>query len=65
MDLLNETYHTKSTSILPILFTEIKHDELVNIYSRGQDKERESVSDILRAINPSFSNDWEAIKKPR
>lgn len=65
MDLLDETYHTKSTSILPVLFTEIKHDELVNIYSRGQDKERERVSDILKAINPSFSKDWEAIKNPR
>ncbi len=62
LDLLDATYHSKSSSILPVLFTEIKRDELRNIYSQGLPKEKEKVAGILNSINPSFSKDWEAIK---
>ena len=61
LELLSKTYQAKSTSALPVLFTEIKKDELVNIYSAGLDKEKESVVKILGQINPSLSKDWNAI----
>ena len=61
LELLSKTYQAKSTSALPVLFTEIKKDELVNIYSVGLDKEKESVVKILGQINPSLSKDWNAI----
>lgn len=65
IDLLEETRKAKSTSILPVLFTEIKRDELVNVYSKGQVKEKEKVADILNAANPSFSSDWNNIRKSK
>ena len=61
LELLSKTYQAKSTSALPVLFTEIKKDELVNIYSAGLDKEKESVVKILGQVNPSLSKDWNAI----
>jgi phosphotransferase system HPr-like phosphotransfer protein len=62
LELLKSTKQAKSTSILPVLFTEIKKDELINIYSKGLDKEKESVVAILENINPSLSSDWNTIK---
>ncbi len=62
MSLLEETQKAKSTSILPVLFTEIKRDELLNIYSKGQPGEKTKVAGILNAANPSFSEDWNTIK---
>ena len=65
MDLLDETRKAKSTSILPVLFSEIKKDELVNIYSQGQTKEKEKVAGILSIVNPSLSANWNTIKTSR
>lgn len=62
MDLLAEAKKAKSTSYLPTLFTEIKKDELLNIYSKGLTKEKEKVANILNEINPSLSTDWNSIK---
>lgn len=65
LELLQQTKKTKSTSILPSLFTEIKRDELVNIYSKGLAKEKESVAELLSDINPSLSEDWNQIKSSK
>jgi hypothetical protein len=62
LELLKATKQAKSTSILPVLFTEIKKDELINIYSKGLDKEKDNVVAILENINPSLSSDWNTIK---
>ncbi|MBR5705955.1 MAG: bifunctional phosphopantothenoylcysteine decarboxylase/phosphopantothenate--cysteine ligase CoaBC [Bacteroidaceae bacterium] len=59
LDLLKQA---KSTSALPILFTEIKKNELISIYSEGINKEKQTVKDLLSQINPSLSNDWNTIK---
>lgn len=60
--LLTAAYEAKSTSALPELFTEIKRNELLNIYSKGLQKEREKVADLLSRINPSLTSDWNTIK---
>ena len=60
--LLTAAYEAKSTSTLPELFTEIKKNELLNIYSKGLQKEREKVADLLSRINPSLTSDWNTIK---
>lgn len=65
LELLSKTKIAKSTSLLPILFTEIKKDELVNIYSKGLDKERENVANLLLNINPSLSTSWNVIKNAK
>ena len=62
LELLKKAKQAKSTSALPTLFTEIKKDELINIYSAGINKEKQSVKDLLRQINPSLTNQWDAIK---
>lgn len=62
LGLLKQAKETKSMSSLPQIFTEIKKDELLNVYSKGTPKEREQVYDILMDINPAQSNEWDKIK---
>ena len=61
--LLQKAKENKPMSALPGLFTEIKQEELLNIYSKGTTKEKEDVSKILTSVNPSLANEWEEIKK--
>lgn len=61
--LLEKAKQDKPMSVLPQLFTEIKRDELLNIYSKGTTKEREEVIRILSLVNPSLISDWEKIKE--
>ena len=62
LNLLQQAKQAKSTSALPTLFTEIKKNELISIYSAGIDKEKQTVKNLLSQINPSLSNDWNTIK---
>jgi hypothetical protein len=62
LTLLEKTKQDKPMSVLPQLFTEIKKDELLNIYSKGTTKEKEEVIRILSLVNPSLTSDWEKIK---
>ena len=61
--LLEKARQNKPMSALPQLFTEIKKDELLGIYSKGTTKEKEEVVRILSLVNPSYSSDWEELKK--
>ena len=62
LSLLQQAKQAKSTSALPTLFTEIKKNELINIYSEGINKEKQQVKELLGQINPSLTNDWNTIK---
>ena len=62
LSLLQQTRQAKSTSALPTLFTEIKKNELISIYSEGISKEKQQVKELLSQINPSLSIDWNTIK---
>ena len=62
LNLLSDTKQAKSTSALPTLFTEIKKNELVSIYSSGIESERTKVIEILSRVNPSLSSTWNTIK---
>ena len=62
LSLLRQAQQAKSTSALPTLFTEIKKNELISIYSEGIDKEKKQVKDLLSQVNPSLTNDWNTIK---
>ena len=62
LNLLMQAKQAKSTSALPILFTEIKKNELISIYSEGINKEKQQVKDLLGNVNPSLSNDWNTIR---
>ena len=63
LTLLEKVKQDKPMSVLPQLFTEIKKDELLGIYSKGTTKEKEEVCRILTLVNPSFTEEWEKIKK--
>ena len=61
--LLDKSRQDKPMSVLPQLFTEIKKEELLGIYSKGTTKEKEEVVRILSLANPSYISDWEELKK--
>ena len=63
LTLLEKVKQDKPMSVLPQLFTEIKKDELLGIYGKGTTKEKEEVCRILTLVNPSFTEDWEKMKK--
>jgi len=61
---LKKCHENRPLSLLPQIWTDYKRDELVNIYKgKGTQKEKESVYDILFAINASQNNMWEQIKQ--
>ena len=60
---LEKCKQDKPMSVLPQLFTEIKKDELLNIYSKGTSKEKGEVCRILSLVNPSLTSDWEKMKE--
>lgn len=62
---LKEAKDNKPMSALPVIFTDIKKDEFVNIYSKGTQKEKEEISDMLSNINPSQSTSWNKIKNSK
>lgn len=60
---LKEAHENKPLSLLPQIWTDYKRDELANIYhSKGTQKEKENVYNLLFNINPSQSNAWDKIK---
>lgn len=64
LELLQQAREQKSMSALPVILTDIKRDELVNIYSgKGKQEERNKVYDIVFRINASQSEYWEKLKK--
>ncbi len=64
IEMLKTARDQKTMSSLPVIITDIKRDELVNIYSgKGTNEEREKVYNIVLAINASQSNHWEKLRK--
>lgn len=62
--LLKEAHSNKPLSDLPLIFTDYKRDELVNIYQgHGTTNEKESVATILSDLNASQNTYWNKIKK--
>lgn len=61
---LKKCHEERPTSMLPQIWTDYKRDELANIYKgKGNQKEKETVYDILFSINASQNNAWEKIKQ--
>ena len=59
---LKKCHEDKPLSMVPQLWTEYKRDELANIYkSKGTQKEKQTVHDILFNINPSLTTAWNKI----
>lgn len=61
---LKKCHDDRPMSSLPQLWTDYKKEELGNIYKgKGTQKEKESVYDILFAINASQNTTWQKIKE--
>ncbi len=61
---LKKAHDEKPLSTLPQIWTDYKKDELASIYKgKGTQKEKQTVYDILFAINASQNNTWEKIKE--
>lgn len=61
---LKKCHDDRPMSSLPQLWTDYKKEELGNIYKgKGTQKEKESVYDILFAINASQNSTWQKIKE--
>jgi hypothetical protein len=61
---LKVAHENKPLSLLPQIWTDYKKDELKNIYKgKGTQKEKESIYDLLMAINASQSNTWDKVKQ--
>lgn len=61
---LKKVHEDKPLSLLPQIWTDYKRDELANIYKgKGNQKEKESVAEILMNINASQNEAWNKIKQ--
>lgn len=64
IEMLKQAKENKSLSLLPQIFTDIKRDEMVSIFTgQGSSQDREKIYDILFRINPSQNNYWEKLKQ--
>lgn len=62
--LLKKAHADKPLSQLPMLFTEYKRNELVDIYyQKGNPKEKETIKEILTNINASQTSYWSKLAK--
>ena len=63
LDNLQLLYDANSMSVLLSVFMDTKADELINIYSKSNQTEKDNVYKLLTAIYPSYSQRLEGIRK--
>lgn len=63
INLLKEAKSNRPMSSVPDIIVATKKEELLNVFSRGPQKERDGVYDCLMEISPADVNDWDKIKQ--
>lgn len=63
LPLLKEARDNKPMTSWITLFTEIKRDEIINLYGPASQSEKETVYELMSSLNPSMNSDWEKIKE--
>ena len=64
MENLKKAHQDKPLSMVPMIWTDYKRDEIANIYKgKGTVKEKDAVYNILFDINASQNNAWEKLKQ--
>lgn len=64
MENLKKAHQDKPLSMVPMIWTDYKRDEIANIYKgKGTVKEKDAVYNILFDINALQNNAWEKIKQ--
>lgn len=64
LEVLKDVYEHSPMSVALSIFRDSKMDELVNIYSKAPQTERDEVYDLLQPIYPTDRQQLEKIKKP-
>ncbi|MEG1587216.1 MAG: DUF4835 family protein [Bacteroidales bacterium] len=64
LDNLQNIYDANSMSVLLSVFMDTKADELINIYSKSNQAEKDNVYKLLTSIYPSYSQRLDAIRQP-
>lgn len=62
LDGLKEAQANNPMSVWPGLFTEIKKDELIQLYSKAGMQEKERMCELLSSVNPSLTAEWNKMK---
>lgn len=60
---LKVAYDDRPTSVIFPLFTDTKLDEILNIYSKATNSEKETVYKLLNGIYPTLTNRLDALKR--
>ncbi|MEG0948314.1 MAG: DUF4835 family protein [Bacteroidales bacterium] len=63
LDNLQKIYDANSMSVLLSVFMDTKSDELINIYSKSNQTEKDNVYKLLTSIYPAYSQRLEGIRK--
>ena len=63
MPVLKEAYRSRPATYLINTFLDAKADELVDIFSKGTDKEKKEVYDLLMDIDPTRQGTYDRINK--
>lgn len=64
LELLRQAHQARPMSLLPQIWTDIKRDELTQIYrQKGTPRERNNIYELLMEVNASQSNAWQKIKE--
>lgn len=63
MPVLREAYRARPATYVINTFLDAKSDELVDIFSKGTDKEKKAVYDILMDIDPTRQNTYDKINE--
>lgn len=63
LDCLQEIYDANSMSVLLSVFMDTKSDELINLYSKSNQTEKDNVYKLLTSIYPAYSQRLEGIRK--
>jgi hypothetical protein len=65
LPLLREANRARPSAIVISSFMDAKSDELINIFSQGTEKEKQEAIEILSDVNPTASDRYRAITKPK
>ncbi|MDR2841426.1 MAG: DUF4835 family protein [Paludibacter sp.] len=65
LPLLRDANRARPSAIVISSFLDAKSDELINIFSQGTDKEKKDAVEILSDVNPTASDRYRSIQKPK
>ena len=63
LPVLKEAYRARPATYIINTFLDAKSDELVDIFSKGTDKEKKSVYEILNDIDPTRQTTYDRINQ--